>query len=68
MMSAELIGLVILIMRVEGIPREENQYQLFRDLLKTTEIRDCDLSILHDQTTPDKIQTINSLIIKSVER
>ena len=56
-------------MRVEGGgEEEENQYQLVWDLLKATEIRDCDLSIFYDQTTPDKIQTINSLIIRSVER
>ena len=70
MMSVELIGLIIfLILRVEGGgEEEENQYQLVWDLLKATEIRDCDLSIFYDQTTPDKIQTINSLIIRSVER
>ena len=69
MMYAELIGLIIfLILRVEGLPKEENQYQFVRDLLKATDIRDCDLSIFYDQTTPDKIQTINSLIIQSVER
>ena len=69
MMSAELIGLIIfLILRVDGIPKEENQYQFVRDLLKATEIRDCDLSIFYDQRTPDKIQTINSFIIKSSER
>ena len=69
MMSAELIVLIIFfILRVDGIPKEENQYQFVRDLLKATEIRDCDLLIFYDQTTPDKIQTINSFIIKSSER
>ena len=69
MMSAELIGLIVfLILRVEGMPKEENQYQFVMDLLKEREIIDCDLSIFYDQTTPDKIQTINSLIIQSVER
>ena len=70
MMSVELIGLIIfLILRVEGGgEEEENQYQLVWDLLKATGKRDCDLSIFYDQTTPDKIQTINSLIIRSVER
>ena len=70
MMFVDLMGLIIfLILRVEGGgEEEENQYQLVWDLLKATEIRDCDLSIFYDQTTPDKIQTINSLIIRSVER
>ena len=69
MMSAELVGLIVfLILRVEGMPKEENQYQFVMDLLKEREIIDCDLSIFYDKTTPDKIQTINSLIIKSVAR
>ena len=69
MMSVELMGLIIfLILRVEGVPKDENQYQFVRDLLKATEVKHCDLSIFYDQTTPDKIQRINSIIIKSSER
>ena len=69
MMFVELMGLIIfLILRVGGIPKEENQYQFVRDILEATEIRHCDLSIFYDQTTPNKIKTINSLIVKSVGR
>ena len=33
MMSVELMGLIIfLILRVEGIPKQENQYQFVKDI------------------------------------
>ena len=54
-------------LRVDGMPTEDKKYQHIEDLLEATEIKNCDFAFFYDQPTPNRINTINSLI-KSWER
>ena len=54
-------------LRVDGMPKEDKNYQHIDDLSQETEMRNCDLSFVYDQPTPNRINTINSLV-KSWER